>query len=265
MTAILASIGRGVLDTFRYVGGITRLAQEAIYWTFVAPVKGKGLRWRSSIRQMVIVGFNSLPIVAVIGFFIGVILALQGANELKRFGAIRYVVDLVAVSMTRELGPLITAIIVAGRSGSAFAAELGTMKVSEEIDALQTMGLNPTKFLVVPKLLATMIMLPCLTTMSDLAGILGCMVFVLFEVGMSIPTYFVAVQDALLLNDVFTGLIKSLVFAFLITKIGCYEGFSVVGGAEGVGRATTSSVVKSIFMIIVADLVFTAIFYYVGH
>jgi phospholipid/cholesterol/gamma-HCH transport system permease protein len=264
MTLLLASLGRAALEVFRYVGGLTHLAQDALYWTFIAPWKGKGLRWRSSIHQMVIVGFNSLPIVMVIGFFIGVILALQGANELKRFGAMRFVVNLVAVSMTRELGPLITAIIVAGRSGSAFAAELGTMKVSEEIDALQTMGLNPTKFLVVPKLLATMIMLPCLTTMSDLSGILGCLVFSSYEMGMSVSAYFLAVQDALQLNDLFTGLIKSMVFALLITKIGCYEGFCVTGGAEGVGKATTSSVVKAIFTIILADLVFTAIFYYTG-
>lgn len=264
MTAILCLVGRHVLEVFRYIGGLAHLSRDASYWTIIAPIRGKGLRWKNSIHQMVIVGYNSLPIVLVIGFFIGLILALQGANELKRFGAIRFVVDLVTVSMTRELGPLITAIIVAGRSGSAFAAELGTMKVAEEIDALETMGLNPTKFLVVPKLLATMIMLPCLTTMADFAGILGCLVFSMFEIGMNVSTYFLAVQNALLLHDLFTGLIKSLVFAFLITKIGCYEGLRVSGGAAGVGKATTSSVVKSIFMIIMADLVFTSLFYYVG-
>jgi phospholipid/cholesterol/gamma-HCH transport system permease protein len=263
MTSVLANLGRGVLETFRYIGGLHRLALNTLYWTFIAPLRGKGLRWRSAIHQMVLVGYNSLPIVMIIGFFIGMILALQGANELKRFGAIRFVINLVAVSMTRELGPLITAIIVAGRSGSAFAAELGTMKVSEEIDALQTMGLNPTKFLVVPKLVAMVIMLPCLTIMANFSGILGCMVFSMYEIGINAPTYFLAVRDALQLSDVITGLAKSGIFALLITKIGCYEGFSVSGGAEGVGKATTASVVKSIFMIIMADLVFTAIFYYV--
>src|SRR5438552_15650333 len=128
MTDMLANMGRGVIGTFRYVGGLAHLAEDTLYWTFVAPFKGKGLRCRRSVRQMVVVGYNSLPIVGIIGFFIGMILALQGANELKRFGAIRFVVNLVAVSMSRELGPLMTAIIVAGRSGSAFAAELGTMK-----------------------------------------------------------------------------------------------------------------------------------------
>jgi phospholipid/cholesterol/gamma-HCH transport system permease protein len=262
MTSVLAGLGRGVLEVLRYIGGLHHLAIDTLYWTFIAPLRGKGLRWKSSIHQMVLIGYNSLPIVMIIGFFIGMILALQGANELKRFGAIRFVVNLVAVSMTRELGPLITAIIVAGRSGSAFAAELGTMKVSEEIDALQTMGLNPTKFLVVPKLVATVIMLPALTTMANLSGIIGCMVFSMYEIGLNPQTYFLAVRDALQLNDIFTGLAKSIIFALLITKIGCYEGFSVSGGAEGVGKATTASVVKSIFMIIVADLVFTSIFYY---
>jgi phospholipid/cholesterol/gamma-HCH transport system permease protein len=262
MTSVLAGLGRGVLEVLRYIGGLHHLAVDTLYWTFIAPLRGKGLRWKSSIHQMVLIGYNSLPIVMIIGFFIGMILALQGANELKRFGAIRFVVNLVAVSMTRELGPLITAIIVAGRSGSAFAAELGTMKVSEEIDALQTMGLNPTKFLVVPKLVATVVMLPALTTMANLSGIIGCMVFSMYEIGLNPQTYFPAVRDALQLSDIFTGLVKSIIFALLITKIGCYEGFSVSGGAEGVGKATTASVVKSIFMIIVADLVFTSIFYY---
>ncbi len=262
MSVILRGLGREVLESLEYLGGIAKLTKNALYWTFIAPFQGKGLRWKNSIRQMVIVGFNSLPIVIMIGFFVGLILALQGANELKKLGAIRFVVDLVAITMTRELGPLMTAIIVTGRSGSAFAAELGTMRVSEEIDALQTMGLNPTKFLVVPKLLATMIMLPCLTIVSNASGILGCMVFTLLEVDMPITTYLNAVQNALILDDIFTGLVKSLVFAIIITKVGCFEGFNVSGGAEGVGKATTSSVVKSIFLVIVADLIFTAIFYY---
>ncbi len=262
MTRAVAALGRGVLAGFTYLGGVSRLTKETLYWTFVAPMRGKGLRWKSSVQQMVVVGVNCLPIVMTIGFFVGLILALQGANELKRFGAIRFVVDLVAVTMTRELGPLITAIIVTGRSGSAFAAELGTMRVSEEIDALQTMGLNPTKFLVVPKLLATLFMLPCLTIASDFSGILGCMAFSIWEIGMSATTYFSAVRDALILNDIYTGLVKSLVFALVITKVGCFEGMQVSGGAEGVGKATTASVVKSIFLIIIADLIFTSIFYY---
>jgi phospholipid/cholesterol/gamma-HCH transport system permease protein len=166
--------------------------------------------------------------------------------------------------MTRELGPLITAIIVAGRSGSAFAAELGTMKVSEEIDALEAMGLNSVKYLVVPKYLAMLAMMPCLTVISDLAGILGGSLFGMYQLDQTFLLYVLVTRDALVMRDISTGLVKSVVFGFIITKVGCYEGFSVQGGAEGVGKATTSSVVISIFLIIVADLVFTALFYYTG-
>jgi len=164
--------------------------------------------------------------------------------------------------MTRELGPLITAIVIAGRSGSAFAAEIGTMKVAEEVDALEAMGLNSVKYLVVPKYLALLVMLPCLTLLSDLAGILGGGIFEVLQLDQSFVMFLMATRDALLMRDVWTGLVKSLVFALIITKVGCYEGFSVQGGAEGVGKATTSSVVVSIFLIIFADVLFTALFYY---
>ena len=173
-------------------------------------------------------------------------------------------VDMVAVTITRELGPLMTAILVIGRSGSAFAAEIGTMKVGEEVDALETMGLNPIKFLVVPKYLAMLVMMPCLTTVADLSGVLGGALFAMTNIGWSLSNYLMRTIQALVVRDIVTGLIKSLVFAVIITKIGCFEGFSVQGGAEGVGRATTSSVVKSIFAIIAADMIFTAVFYYLG-
>jgi len=214
------------------------------------------------MRQMVIVGFDAVPIVSLISVFIGIIIALQGAYALRRFGALNYVVDMVAVTITRELGPLLTAIIVIGRSGSSFAAEIGTMKVGEEVDALETMGLNPIRFLVVPRYLAMLIMLPCLTTVADTAGVLGGALFAVINMGWSLQNYLLRTIDALLMRDIVTGLIKSLVFAVIITKIGCYEGFTVRGGAEGVGRSTTASVVKSIFSVIAADMVFTAIFYY---
>lgn len=262
MISILAAVGKSTVQTLAYVGGLWRLIRQALYWTFVGPFRGKGLRWRSSIEQMVIVGFNALPIVMTIAGFIGVIMALQGAHELRRFGAVNYVSELVGISITRELAPLITAIIVIGRSGSAFAAEIGTMKVAEEIDALQTMGLNPTKFLVVPKLVAMMVMVPCLTIVADLMGILGGAAIAVTALGQQFSIFLQSSIDALDRADLITELIKSLVFALIITKIGCYEGFAVEGGAEGVGRATTKSVVTSIFLIIVADTVFTTIFYF---
>ena len=226
------------------------------------PFKGRGLKWGSAVHQMVLAGFNALPIVSLISFFVGMVLAFQGAYQLEKFGAGYFVAALVGVSMTRELGPLITAIVVAGRSGSSFAAEIGTMKVSEEIDALEAMGLNSVKYLVVPKYLAMLLMMPCLTLISDLAGILGGTVFGIYQLDQTFSMYILATRDALVMRDISTGLVKSLVFGLIITKVGCYEGFSVSGGAEGVGRSTTSSVVVSIFLVILADLLFTALFYY---
>jgi phospholipid/cholesterol/gamma-HCH transport system permease protein len=264
MTGVLAFIGRSTFGLLHYASGLYDLTAKTAYWTFVAPFKGRGLKWGSAVHQMVLTGFNALPIVSLIAFSVGMVLAFQGAYQLEKVGASYFVAALVGVSMTRELGPLITAIIVAGRSGSAFAAELGTMKVSEEIDALEAMGLNSVKYLVVPKYLAMLAMMPCLTVISDLAGILGGSLFGMYQLDQTFLLYVLVTRDALVMRDISTGLVKSVVFGFIITKVGCYEGFSVQGGAEGVGKATTSSVVISIFLIIVADLVFTALFYYTG-
>ncbi len=192
------------------------------------------------------------------------IVALQAATQLRRVGATIYVADLVGVSLTRELGPLMTAIIIAGRSGSAIAAELGTMKVSEEVDALTAMGLDPVEFLALPRIVAMGIMLPCLTTLADVIGILGGVVVAWVSLGIPVGNYIEQTLNALLLKDIFSGLIKSGVFAVIIAGVGCYQGFRVKGGAEGVGRRTTASVVASIFLIIAADLVFTLIFYVLG-
>jgi len=166
-TAPLALIGRNTLGLIRYASGLSELSVQTAYWTFVAPFKGLGLKGRSAVHQAVLVGYSAVPIVSVISFFIGMVLAFQGAYQLEKLGATYFVAALVGVSMTRELGPLITAVVVAGRSGSAFAAEIGTMKVSEEIDALEVMGLNSVKYLVVPKYLAMLVMMPCLTLLSD--------------------------------------------------------------------------------------------------
>ena len=262
MTGVLAFIGRNSLGFLRYLSGLYDLSTKTAYWTFVAPFKGRPVKWQSAIHQMVLAGVNSIPIVSLISLFIGIVLALQGAYQLQRFGAGYYVTALVGVSMTRELGPLITAIVIAGRSGSAFAAEIGTMKVSEEIDALEVMGLNSVRFLVVPKYLALLVMMPCLTVLSDLAGIVGGGIFEMYQLDQTLPMFLNATRDALVMRDITTGLVKSLVFGLIIAKVGCYEGFAVEGGAEGVGKSTTSSVVISIFLIILADVIFTAFFYY---
>ncbi|MGO8813340.1 MAG: MlaE family ABC transporter permease [Terriglobia bacterium] len=264
MTGVLTFLGRNTLGFLRYVSGLYDLSAKAAYWTFVAPFKGRNVKWGNAIHQMVLAGVDSIPIVSLISFFIGIVLGLQGAYQLAKFGATYFVTALVSVSVTRELGPLMTAIIIAGRSGSAFAAELGTMKVSEEIDALEAMGLDSVRYLVVPKYLAMLVMMPCLTLIADLSGILGGAAFEMVQLDKTFTMVLVATRDALAMHDITTGLIKSMVFGLIITKIGCFEGFSVQGGAEGVGKATTSSVVNSIFLIILADVIFTAIFYFTG-
>ena len=264
MVEVTARVGRATLGGLAYLGGLARLGRRAAYFTFIGPFKGRALRWQRVVHQAMAVGVEALPILSLITFFIGVILALQGAYELRKFGALHYVSSAVAISMTRELGPLMTAIVVIGRSGSAFAAEIGTMKVTEEIDALQTMALDPVQFLVTPKFLAMVVMLPCLTTWADLMGVLGGSLFGVSGAGFTFMGYLSASLDALFLRDITTGLVKSVMFGMTITAVGCYEGFSTGAGAEEVGRSTTAAVVVSIFLVIVVDLVFTALFYFMG-
>jgi phospholipid/cholesterol/gamma-HCH transport system permease protein len=259
--AIPDSIGRATIDGLAYVGQLARLTGEATREIFTVPPQGRAIRYRRSIHQAMAVGVESLPILSLITFFIGAILALQSAYELRRFGALGFIADAVAISLTRELGPLITAIVVIGRSGSAFAAEIGTMKVSEEIDALETMALNPVRFLVAPKLVAMLLMMPCLTTWADFMGMTGGAVFGVTSAGFTFATYFQATLNALVARDIVTGLIKSVMFGLVITAVGCQEGFLTGVGSEQVGRSTTTAVVKSIFLVILVDFIFTALFY----
>jgi phospholipid/cholesterol/gamma-HCH transport system permease protein len=259
---IFGFIGRRTAAVLKNIHDASKMINGAFYWTFVSPLKGKPVRVKATIFEMVKTGYDSVPIVAVISFFVGIILALQAAYQLKRFGALIYVADLVGVSITRELGPILTAIIVAGRSGSAFAAEIGSMKAAEEVDALVSMGINPVRFLVTPKLIALMIMLPCLTLFSDFIGILGGLILSEAALDISPSSYFQQTMSSLLVKDVVTGLVKAWAFGVVITIVGAYQGFKVEGGAEEVGRRTTASVVASIFLVIVFDLFFTTLFYY---
>jgi phospholipid/cholesterol/gamma-HCH transport system permease protein len=259
--AIIDSIGRNTIDGLVYMGGLARLSGRAAYLTLIGPFRGKPVRWSRAMHQAMAVGVEALPILSTITFFVGLILALQGAYELRKFGALQYVAGGVAVSMTRELGPLMTAVVVIGRSGSAFAAEIGTMKVTEEVDALTTMAINPIQFLVTPKFLAMILMLPCLTTWADFMGVMGGAVFGVTGANFTVGGYVQASVDALLRRDIITGLIKSVMFGGVITAVGCYEGFQTGAGAEEVGRSTTSAVVMSIFLVIVVDLIFTTLFY----
>jgi phospholipid/cholesterol/gamma-HCH transport system permease protein len=259
---ILGFIGKKTHAILNSVHVASTLINDTFYWSLVSPLKGKPIRGRASVSEMVKAGYNSVPIVAVISLFVGIILALQAAYQLKKVGALIYVADLVGVSLTRELAPILTAIIVSGRSGSAFAAEIGSMKAAEEVDALVTMGINPVRFLVVPKLVALMVMLPALTMLADFIGILGGFLLSVAELGIHPHTYIQQTINALVMKDIITGLVKSLAFSAVITVVGAYQGFRVEGGAEEVGRRTTASVVVSIFLVIVFDLFFTTLFYF---
>jgi phospholipid/cholesterol/gamma-HCH transport system permease protein len=260
----LGILGRKTISGLADIRQASKLINDTVYWLLVGPFKKKGLRWSSSINQMVLIGYEAIPIVVLISLAVGIIMALQAAYQLRRVGALIYVADLVGISITRELGPLLTAIVVAGRSGSAFAAEIGSMKVAEEIDALVAMGLNPVKFLVVPKILGIMIMVPALILISDFVGIAGGFIIAVGSLGLNFERYFTQTVNAVLLSDVLTGLTKGLVFAMIIGFVGCHQGFSVDGGAEGVGSRTTRSVVTGIFLIILADCLFTVLFYLVS-
>src|SRR5256884_3881693 len=262
---IVAQLGSSTLTGLSYIGSLASLGARAAYDTVVAPLRGKPLRLQRAVSQAMDVGVRALPILSLITFFIGLILALQSAYELRRFGALNYVATAVAISMSRELGPLITAIVVIGRSGSAFAAEIGTMKVTEEIDALETMAINPVRFLVTPKFLAMIVMLPCLTIWANSMGIIGGSLFGVAEADFTFRRYIQASIDSLFLRDIVTGLIKSVMFGITITAVGCWEGLTTGAGAEQVGRSTTRAVVMSIFLVIVVDLVFTALFFFVSE
>lgn len=261
---LATQIGGSVTDGLAYLGSLATLGKRAAYFTFVAPWQGKPLRLQRAVSQAMQVGVRALPILSLITFFIGLILALQSAYELRKFGAIGFVASAVAISMTRELGPLITAIVVIGRSGSAFAAEIGTMKVTEEIDALETMAIDPIHFLVTPKFLAMIVMLPCLTIWANTMGILGGALFGVAQADFTVVRYVQASVDALFLRDIVSGLVKSIMFGITITAVGCHEGLSTGAGAEQVGRSTTRAVVVSIFMVILVDLVFTALFFFLS-
>ena len=223
----------------------------------------RSVRWDDVLFYMKRAGVDGLPIVGLIGLLLGLIIAFMTSLQLKQFGANIYVASLLAVAMVQELGPIMTAILVAGRSGSAFAAEIGTMKVNEEVDALVTMGFDPVRFLAVPKVLAAMIVVPLLTIYAILFGLLGGLVIGVLGLDLTVYSYITETQRCLELFDIISTLVKSMVFAMLIAGIGCQRGFQVRGGAEAVGSATTAAVVAGIFLIIVTDSAFALALHYV--
>jgi phospholipid/cholesterol/gamma-HCH transport system permease protein len=220
---------------------------RAGHWKEVAPLCEK-------------TGANAVPIVLLINFLVGFVMAFQSAKQLKMFGANIYVADLVGISLTREIAPLMTAIIVCGRSGAAFAAEIGSMKVNEEIDALRTLGISPFGWLVVPRIVALILVVPILTLMADFVGVAGGLLVGVFNLGLSPRGYVIETLTAVHGWDVLTGLLKGVVFSIAIALIACQQGFATSGGAEGVGRRTTSSVVTSLFSLVVIDAFFTVTF-----
>lgn len=226
----------------------------------VDPFVGRPWKTDAILDQMYLIGVRGTPIIVFISLLVGIVLALNGASQLRQFGAAIFIANLVGVAVAREMGPLITAVIVAGRSGAAMAAELGTMVVSEEIDAMRTMALEPNRYLLAPRVIALMIVLPCLTVASDLLA-MGGGYMVGVSMGLGAANYLRQTAQAIVVGDVMTGLIKSLVFAVLIGLISCYEGLRVSGGAQGVGAATTNAVVSSIISCIAADAIFTLVFY----
>ena len=218
------------------------------------------IRWRPILYNLQAAGFEALPITGTLSFLLGIVIAYQGAEQLRLVGANIYVVELVGLSMVRELSPLITAIIVAGRSGSAYTAQIGTMKVTEEIDALRTVGVAPMDQLVLPKLLALVVALPLLTVYTDVMGIFGGMVMARAQLDVSFPTFIDRLDEAVSLKSYLLGVGKAPVFAGIIALVGCCRGFQVTGSAESVGRQTTVSVVQSIFLVILSDALFSIVF-----
>ncbi|MCI0401340.1 MAG: ABC transporter permease [Gammaproteobacteria bacterium] len=250
-------LGRTAVQAVEECGYVAALLVESLYWVVFGSVRHQPVRLPSIFSQMMTIGIGAIPIVFVLSFAVGVMLAIQGIHTLRIFGAESQVVIGIALSVTREFGPLITGVLIAGRSGSALAAQIGTMQVSQEIDALRVMGINPVRYLVSPALLAMLIMVPTLTFFSDLAALFGGAVYSTVELGLGVEAYLQQTLDVLAADDIMQGLIKSVVFAGIIALVGVSNGFSVTGGAEGVGRATTRAVVLSISYIVLADMVFT--------
>lgn len=254
----LGKLGAGALKFVQDTGGIAVLLADA-----VRVLATKPLRVRMLVVQMYRMGVQSLPLVTLTALFTGMVLALQSAYQLKMFSATKFTADLVSLSIVRELGPVLTAMVVTGRVGAGITAELGTMKVTEQLDALRAMATDPVHYLVVPRLVSGFFMLFVLTVFSDMIGILGGYIICIFKLGISQHVYWTRTFYAMTMRDLMSGLLKAFIFGIIISIVGCYFGFRARGGAEGVGMATRMSVVVSLITIIAFDCIFTALFYFV--
>lgn len=264
ITRPISVIGEAANESLEFIGGVGYLLFDTLTSVRAALLakRGRRLGWASLWEQMVRVGVKSIPIVCLVLFCIGAILALQIAPILKSYGAEPKLADIISIAMFRELGPLIGAIVLTGFAGASIAAEIGTMVVSEEIEALEAEAIDPVRFLVVPRMLATIVMMVCLAVIGDLLGVLGGMVVSHLAMGLSYQQYAIHTFAVLELKDFLTGLLKAGVFGAIISALACFLGLGVNGGAQGVGVATTRTVVLTIVALISVDLVFTGVFYY---
>lgn len=263
MRKLAGYTGRFFTNFLYHLTSITQVFLETCYWIFVAPFKKKFPNGKEILKQMELTGINSISIVGFVSLFFGLTLAMLTSYQLEKVGSEMMLGGLIGISFTRELGPLLTGIVVAARVGAAITAELGSMNVYEEIDALDTMAIPPVRFLIVPRMIALVLMLPCLVIISNFVGMIGGYIIGRFSIHINTAYYIRLMLDAMVLKDVYIGLFKSIFFAIIIGIISCYQGFIVRGGAEGVGKATTQSVVLSIEFIIIMDSFWNAIFYFV--
>jgi phospholipid/cholesterol/gamma-HCH transport system permease protein len=255
----LEALGARVLGLIGYVGTLAIFFAEILFWLLHPP-----FRLKQVLKQTAEIGAASLPIVSLISLFTGMVLALQSAYQMQKMQAEMYIASLVALSMVRELGPVLTALIVAGRCGAAITAEIGTMKVTEQIDALETLAANPINYLVVPRFWALLISLLVLTVYANFIGIAGGYIIGVYKLRIPHHMYVKMTYNPLKHSDLRNGLYKSFVFAIVICVIACFEGMRAEEGAEGVGKATTSSVVRSFVLIIASDCLLTAFMYFIG-
>ena len=256
----LASLGRGTASALEQGCALLAFIGECTLVLGGWLAHPTRIRWRPILYNIRSAGFDALPIVGLLSFLLGIVVAYQGANQLRQYGANIFVADLIGLSMLREFAPLITAIIVAGRSGSAYAAQIGTMAVTEEIDAMRTIGIPPLDMLVLPKVLALLVALPLLTIFADLLGVLGGMLMARVQLAVGAAEFLDRFVKTVSVTDLMLGIGKAPVFAAIIVTIGCFQGFRTRGGADSVGRQTTRSVVHAIFLVIVADALFSVAF-----
>jgi phospholipid/cholesterol/gamma-HCH transport system permease protein len=258
----LESFGGLVLSAKSELGEFISLCVDTIYWTIIAPFEGRGFRFNAFLDEVHEMGVRAVRIVCLMNFLLGLIIAMLSAKQVESFGIQIYVANLIFIGFARELAAVMTAVVVSARSGAAIAAELATMTVQEEIDALRGMGISPAQYLVTPKLLAMLVVLPCLATLGLISGVLGGAVWGIFVLGFRPFMWFNQTLESAAMDDIMQGMLKTFFFAVAIVMIGCHNGFRVRGGSRGVGLMTTRAVVMDIFSLICIDIVFASIFYY---